>query len=180
MMTEFPDISRIEGLRAFVPGDLQAMLDIYNETASTGRNSPISGPLDLARFERIVEDIQQTKGTICVLEQQHEIIALVWISRFVWGGEASRLTGELAVYIRKDHRSQGLGKQLVLYAPFLARAAGYTTLVAWVLAENAASNGVLQSLGFARWGYLPGILSLGPVKSDVALYGVSLEHVPTP
>ena len=65
---------------------------------------------------------------------------------------AYKYTVENGVYIRRDHRGEGLGRLLMKELIERARAQDYHLVVAGIDMENAASIALHQALGFAHAG----------------------------
>jgi len=65
---------------------------------------------------------------------------------------AYKYTVENGVYIRRDHRGEGLGRLLMKELIERARAQDYHVVVAGIDMENAASIALHQALGFAHAG----------------------------
>ena len=62
---------------------------------------------------------------------------------------------EHSVYVHHEHRGQGLGRQLVERVVEAARSQGKHAIIGAIDAENDASIGLHESLGFERVGTLP-------------------------
>ena len=59
---------------------------------------------------------------------------------------------EFAVYVDRDHRGRGVGREAMEAIVVAAEAAGCWKLVSRVFVENAASRGLLRSVGFREVG----------------------------
>jgi ribosomal protein S18 acetylase RimI-like enzyme len=68
------------------------------------------------------------------------------------------------LWVVRDHRRRGLGKQLVTDMLDRLRAAGVPRAWLWVLGENAAARRLYEGLGFASTG------ERQPLKKDPMRY----------
>ncbi|MBI2425337.1 MAG: N-acetyltransferase [Candidatus Hydrogenedentes bacterium] len=67
---------------------------------------------------------------------------------------AYKYTVEHSIHIHRDHRRQGLGRQLVEAIVAHARAQGYHTIVAGIEAGNTGSKALHEALGFEACGVI--------------------------
>ena len=65
---------------------------------------------------------------------------------------AYRSTVEHSVYVQAGQRGRGAGRQLLTHLIHLARQQGFHMMIGGIDAENAASIGLHQSLGFTHCG----------------------------
>ncbi|MCX8956563.1 GNAT family N-acetyltransferase [Erwinia psidii] len=160
-----------KGIRRANTGDLKAMAFIFNETANTGMNSPVTRSVTLKEFSFYINLYQQDNLPVYVLERDGEITGWFSVNRFSWGTRACYLTGEISVYVRADCYGRGVGILLGKAALRIGRAFGLETLVAWIMASNHASQRIARYLGGEQWGFFPEIASFGKQRTSVILYG---------
>lgn len=65
---------------------------------------------------------------------------------------AYKYTVEHGIYVHRDHRRSGIGRQLMRHLVELARAQGVHTLIGGIDTENRGSIALHQSLGFVHAG----------------------------
>lgn len=159
------------GLRVAQKSDIEAMTMIFNETANTGANSPVTRLITVKELGFYIELYQQDKLPVYVLERDGEIVAWLSINRFSWGTLACRQTGEIALYVRADRCGSGIGVHLGLAALLLGREYGFETMVAWIMASNLASQRIAKYLGGEQWAFLPRIARFGEQRASVMLFG---------
>lgn len=161
----------LKELRPVCTSDIDAMSVIFNETANTGANSPVTRPITTKELGFYVNLYQNDNLPVYVLECQGEIVGWLSVNRFSWGTLACRLTGEISVYVRSDYYGSGLGVRLTLASILLGRAYGMETMVAWIMASNLASQKIVQHLGGEQWAFLPNIARFKDKHASVVLFG---------
>ena len=88
---------------------------------------------------------------------------------------AYRTTAELSVYVHSDSRRHGLGRYLVGRAIAHAPAIGVGILLGFRFAHNRPSLALFESLGFGRWGLLPGVALLDGAERDLVILGLRIQ-----
>ncbi|MHA6494929.1 N-acetyltransferase family protein [Pseudomonas borbori] len=162
------------GIRRYTEADLEAMTEIFNETAATGANSPVVRPLSVKEMTFFIDFYVKEGDPVYVLERAGEVIGWMTVNRFCWGAQACRLTGEVSIYVRHDYIGKGMGIRLGQASVILAERYGFETLVAWVIDKNEASKHMASGFGGELWGHMPKIARFGEVRCDVKLYGLPL------
>ncbi|WP_085583664.1 MULTISPECIES: GNAT family N-acetyltransferase [unclassified Pseudomonas] len=162
------------GVRESCDADLPAMMEIFNETAGTGANSPVTRPMTLEEVTFYINLYKRDGLPVYVLERGGEVVGWLSINRFSWGTQACRHTGETAIYVRADRHGSGIGVRLGHATVILGRQFGLETLVAWIMAANRPSQQIVQSIGAVLWARLPNIARFGEERADVLLFGLPL------
>jgi len=80
-------------------------------------------------------------------------------------------TSEIGIHVRHRLRGQGIGRRLLKHAIDAAPMLRFDRYVAAVRSDNAASLNLFRSLGFARWGRLPGVAQCADLRHDLLLFG---------
>lgn len=105
---------------------------------------------------------------LVVVEQEDEIIAYAstasYRARPCYAGIA-----EFSVYVRRDWRGNGVGRLAMTSLCQESEQAGFWKLVSRVFIENAASRGLLRSLGFREVGIYEKHGQLDGVWRDVVI-----------
>ena len=160
-----------KGLRLANVGDIEAMKNIFNETANTASHSPVTRAITSEELSFYINLYQQDNLPVYVLERRGEIVGWLSVNRFSWGTMACRFTGEISVYVRADHYGSGIGVHLGRASLLIGRDYGLNTLVAWIMASNLASQRIARYLGGEQWGFLPDIACFGRQYASVMLFG---------
>jgi phosphinothricin acetyltransferase len=150
--------------RSATPDDAAAIARIYNQGIEDR----------VATFEtrpRLAEDIDKWftgKHPIVVVEEDGQVIAFAAASgyrpRTCYAGIA-----EFAVYASRDSRRRGAGRVAMQALITAAEAAGFWKLLSRVFVENAASRGLLRSVGFREVGVYEKHGQLDGVWRDVVI-----------
>jgi phosphinothricin acetyltransferase len=169
------------GVRESTDADLPAMMAIFNETADTGANSPVTRPMTLEEVTFYINLYKNDGLPVYVIERGCEVVGWLSINRFSWGTQACRNTGEAAIYVRADHYGRGVGVRLGQASVILARQYGLETVVSWIMGANKPSQHIVQAIGARLWARLPNIARFGETRADVLLFGLPLyEELPSP
>lgn len=157
-------------VRYATPLDATAIATIYNQGIEDR----------VGTFEtrlRSSEEIMQWfdgQHPIVVAEQNQEVIAFASTSTYrprpCYAGIA-----EFSVYVRRDRRGGGIGKRTLTGLIEASEAAGFWKLVSRVFIENAASRGLLRSLGFREVGIYEKHGQLDGVWRDVVIVELLLN-----
>lgn len=76
---------------------------------------------------------------------------------------------EASVYISKDYRGKGVGKELLIRLIEESEKEGFWTLQAGVFPENIASLKLIEKLGFRQIGYRENVGKMNSVWRDTIL-----------
>jgi phosphinothricin acetyltransferase len=134
--------------RIATPDDAPAIARIYNEGIADRVGT-------FETMERTAADVRgwfdETHPIVVVTAGDARVVAFAstssYRSRPCYGGVA-----EFSVYVARDWRGRGAGREAMTALLAAARAAGYWKLVSRVFPENAASRRLLHTLGFREVG----------------------------
>jgi L-amino acid N-acyltransferase YncA len=133
--------------RAAGPDDAAAIARIYNDGLADR----------IATFETRPRTAADVAGwfdgghPIVAVERDGEVIAFAATSAYR-AREAYAGVAEFSVYVARDHRGSGAGREAVEALVAAAQAAGYWKLLSRVFVENAPSRALLASTGFREVG----------------------------
>lgn len=105
---------------------------------------------------------------IVVVEQEGEIVAYASSSSYRPRACYAGIV-EFSVYVRRDWRGKGAGRLAMARLLHECEQAGFSKLVSRVFVENAASRGLLHSLGFREVGVYEKHGQLDGVWRDVVI-----------
>lgn len=141
------DLSSDGRSRPAAESDAPALARIYNEGIEDR----------VATFEtrpRSPEEIRSWLGgahPVCVLEHGGRVVA--WASSFAYSPRSCYAgVAEISVYVARDARGRGAGRQVLQALVEAAGAAGLHKLVGKILAENTASRRLVAAVGFREVG----------------------------
>jgi phosphinothricin acetyltransferase len=110
-----------------------------------------------ATFETRTRSVEDVRGwfdgvhPIAVVEENSEVIAFAATSSYR-NRECYAGVAETSLYVARAWRSRGAGRMAMLALFDAAEKAGFWKLLSRVFPENAASRGLIQSLGFREVG----------------------------
>jgi phosphinothricin acetyltransferase len=135
-------------IRLATPADLPAINAIYNHYVLTSTCTYAEEPDTLADRSFWFAE-HQGPHPATVLEQDGEVVG--WASLSEYRGRCGyRFSVENSVYVHHAHHGQGIGKALMLDLIDRARQLGHHTIVAGVSADQTASRGLHEHLGFTQ------------------------------
>ena len=150
--------------------DLPRILEIYNAWIAA---TPSTGDPESALVAEELEWFaghEKGKRPLWVLEENGLIAGWSALSSFR-DGPIFAGTVEVSIFIAPEHQRRGLGRCLLERVIESCPALGIDTVLGFVMVNNLPSNRLFESLGFARWGLLPGVASIDGVRSDLVIYG---------
>lgn len=134
-------------LRFAVPDDAAALLEIYRQYIDT----PVTFERELPSVEEFRRRIVDFGGVYpyLVAEEAGRAVGYVYGHRFAerW---AYQWGAELSVYLDREHRGRGLGRQLYRALMELLRLQGVRTVYGCVTLPNPRSEAMHEALGFQR------------------------------
>jgi L-amino acid N-acyltransferase YncA len=132
--------------------DLPAITDIYNEAILT----------TTATFDTVEKTLEEqeiwfhshgSKYPILVAEQDG--IRIGWASMSQWSDRCAYAdTAELSLYVRKEYRGKGVGRELSRAILDAGKQAGLHTAIARIAEGNDISIQLAESLGFQHVGVM--------------------------
>ena len=162
-------------IRDAVAADLPDIVEIYNSTIPSRAVSADTEPVSVEQRLPWFEEHEPSRRPIWVVENRGEVIGWLSLSEFFDRRPAYHATAEIGVYIREDHRGEGLGHRLVEEAIRRGPELGLKTLTAGAFAHNEGSVGLFDGMGFHKWAHFPNVAELDGVERDLVVLGLRLE-----
>jgi len=162
-------------IRAAVTSDLQAIADIYSDavlsTTATFDTEPQTPAQQREWFEQ-----HSPRLPLLVAESDGAVIA--WASLSLWSGRcAYSETAEASIYVHRDHRHKGTGRQLFQALLAAGREAGFHTVIGRIAEGNDASLRLVSSLGFDQIGTMRQVGFKFGKRLDVHLVQLMLDSM---
>ena len=138
-------------VRRAIPSDAAEVTEIYNYSIVHERNST---------FETEGKSVEDRKTWIEEAGQQYPIMVAVSENQVVGWASVSAYrqrdcykgVGEFSIYLHKDFRGKGVGKQLLRALIEECERVGYWKLLSRIFEFNHASRQLCRSLGFREVG----------------------------
>lgn len=163
-------------IREAIQSDVKDILKIYNHSILEGTASFEEVPLTI---EEGREWISSHKGNypLYVLENQGEVIGFVCLSPFGKSREtAYRLSAEISIYVDKDARGIGAGKQLMSkICDFAKKNEVIKTVISVITDGNVESINLHEKFGFTFGGKLTKVAQKHEETLDVLFYQRTFE-----
>jgi L-amino acid N-acyltransferase YncA len=154
--------------------DLPAIVDIYNSTVPSRMVTADTAPVSVKDRTAWFHEHKKGFRPLWVVEEDGKVIA--WLSfQSFYGRPAYLGTAELSVYVAEGHRRQGLGRVLLERAIEHCPEIGVKNLIGFIFAHNGPSIGLVESLGFERWGYFPKVAVLDGIERDLVVMGLRIQ-----
>jgi phosphinothricin acetyltransferase len=153
--------------------DLAGIVEIYNQAVGESATADLD-PVSVAGREAWFDAHAPDRHPIVVAEQRGALAGWASLSPYREGRRALERCAELSYYVHADHRRSGVASQLLDECARRCPALGIDVVFAIVLDDNTGSVALLEQLGFARWGHLPGVARFGERRVGHFYYGRSL------
>lgn len=119
--------------------------------------------------ERLLGQFAMDRALPCVIRSDDRIVGVASLTFDPYLGQAS-----LGYWVDDGHEGRGVARRAAGVLVEVARARGTARLEIRTGVDNVRSRALAERLGFAHEGTLRGALPLGPVRADVAVYGLLL------
>lgn len=132
-------------------GDIRQITEIYNEGILDRIATLESNPKTMEEMERWFTSRGERYKVIVAEDEEGKIIG--WASLNVFNvRESYQGVSDLSIYIRREERGKGLGKQLLTALIKIAKQAGFHKLVLSTFSYNLAGQRLYESVGFTKVG----------------------------
>jgi L-amino acid N-acyltransferase YncA len=162
-------------IRDAVAADLPAIVEIYNSTIPSRVVSADTEPVPVEQRLPWFDEHEPSRRPIWVMESAGEVVGWLSLSDFYDARPAYHATAEIGVYVREDHRGEGVGRRLVEEAIARGPKLGLKTLTAGAFAHNEASVRLFEGMGFRKWAHFPNVAELDGVERDLIVLGLRLD-----
>jgi phosphinothricin acetyltransferase len=157
--------------------DLDAITDIYNEAITNSTATFDVEPKTTADQASWFEE-HSDRLPILVAELDGAVVA--WASLSSWSDRcAYEDTTEASLYVHRDHRRRGIGRNLLQALLTAGRDAGLHTVIGRIAEGNDASLKLVESLGFSHIGVMREVGFKFGRRLDVHLVQLMLNALPS-
>lgn len=166
------------GIRRAKISDIERLTSIYNQ-AVPERSATADTRLRAATERRVwFDQYQWSDGLpLLVLEDEGRVVGYAGAAPFRPGKQGYDGCLEVSLYVDREARGRGVGRQLGSALIHAARMLNNRVLMALVFADNSRSNGLFAHLGFNLCAHLPqAVLFPEPENKprDVGIWMISL------
>ena len=151
--------------------DLEKIVEIYNSTIPSRMVTADLEPVSVESRKKWFDEHNSSKRPLWVVENKsNEIIGWVSFQSF-YGRPAYNATVEVSIYMEKEQRGRGLGKQILQYCIDNAPKFGIKTLLGFIFSHNEPSLKLFRYFGFEDWGTLPNVAELDGQERGLKILG---------
>jgi phosphinothricin acetyltransferase len=151
--------------------DLEQIVEIYNSTIASRMVTADTEPVTVESRQLWFEEHSAGKRPLWVIENNADKI-IGWVSfRSFYGRPAYDATAEISIYLDKEQRGKGLGKEVLRYCIDHATEFGIKTLLGFIFSHNEQSLKLFRDLGFEDWATLPNIAVLDGQERSLKILG---------
>jgi L-amino acid N-acyltransferase YncA len=152
--------------------DLASIVEIYNSTIPGRIVSADTEPGSVEQRLPWFYEHDPARRPILVTEEDGEVVGWLSLGDFWDGRPAYNGTAEIGIYVRADHRGEGIGARMLEEAIRRAPTLGIKTLTAGAFAGNGLSLRLFERFGFERWAYFPRVAELDGAEIDLVVLGL--------
>ncbi|HUL97741.1 MAG TPA: GNAT family N-acetyltransferase [Usitatibacter sp.] len=163
----------MHNIRTAVPGDLPAIVAIYNASIPGRMATADTEPVTVAQREEWFRGFDSKSRPIWVCEADGAIVGWLGLRSF-YGRPAYHRTAESAVYVAPEHQREGIARKLLQHALDECPRLGIANVLAFVFAHNMPSVTLFEAHGFGRWGLLPKVCEMDGREHDLLILGKRL------
>ena len=158
-------------IRDAKPGDLEQIINIYNQAVATGNCTADIEPLAVEERREWFAQHSPGKYPIYVMAEEESIFGWCSLSAHRPGRKALEHVAEISYYVDLNWLGRGIGQGLISHALQEAPRLGLHNLFALLLDINEPSIGILKKNGFKKWGHLPDIAEFPDRICGQVIYG---------
>lgn len=142
-------------IRIAKPEDLPRIVEIYNHAIPSHRSTADIAPVKTEDREGWFAEHHPEKHPIFVAEVDGSVAGWCSLSAYRPGRMALRFTAEISCYVDQGFQRRGVGTALFAHALAACPKLQIKNIFAILLDRNVASIGMLEKMGFERWGAMP-------------------------
>jgi phosphinothricin acetyltransferase len=151
--------------------NLDKIVAIYNSTISSRMVTADVEPVSVESRISWFYEHKPGKRPLWVIKNKEEVI-IGWVSfQNFYGRPAYEATAEISIYLHKDYRGKGFGKQTLNYSIAECGNLGIKTLLGYIFAHNEPSLQLFYKAGFVEWAHLPNIALLDGQERSLKILG---------
>lgn len=155
--------------------DLERIVEIYNSTIASRLVTADTEPVSIEDRLPWFYAHNPEKRPLWVIENKaNEIIGWASLQSF-YGRPAYDGTVEISIYVDKNQRGKGLGKQILSDCIEKSKALGVKTLLGFIFAHNIPSIKLFQRLGFEEWALFPNIAEMDEQEYSLKILGKRIQ-----
>ena len=157
--------------RDALENDLVKIVEIYNSTIASRMVTADTEPVSVESRQKWYDEHSSDRRPLWVIEDTTKKI-IGWVSfQSFYGRPAYDGTVEISIYLDKEQRGKGLGKEVLQYCIDNAAKFGIKTLLGFIFSHNEPSLKLFRHFGFEDWATLPNIALLDGQERGLKILG---------
>ncbi len=165
----------ISTIRQAKPSDLPAIVAIYNQAINSKTATGDTQEYSLAERQEWFKKFEASSYPLYIAEVENRLVGYCSISPYRKGRNAMTNVAEISYYIDYSFHGKGIGTALVKHAIADCKRIGKKNLLAILLETNKSSIGLLEKLGFQKWGHFPDIIEMHGKTTGQIIYGLKVS-----
>lgn len=159
----------IDKIRRATRDDLPEIVELFNQAIPLQVNDE-TAPLEVVDREEWFEQFDDTHPLwVAIINDQ--VVGWCALERF-YPHHAYYRSAEIAIYVREGFQGLHLGRQMLQFVDDqIENQLDLKTVIAYIYAENAASQHLFTSAGYEQWGHLPQISEIKGKMRTLLIYG---------
>lgn len=151
--------------------DLEKIVEIYNSTIESRMVTADTEPVSVSSRQIWFDEHTSNKRPLWVIEDNQDKV-IGWVSfQSFYGRPAYDSTVEISIYLDKEQRGKGLGKEILQYCIDNGANFGIKTLLGFIFSHNEPSLKLFRHFGFEDWATLPDIAVLDGKERGLKILG---------
>ena len=156
------------------PSDLPAIVAIYNQAINSKTATGDTQEFSVIERQEWFNKFDENSYPLYVVEIENRVVGYCSISPYRKGRGAMASVAEISYYIDYSFHGKGIATALVKHAIADCKRIGKKNLLAILLETNTPSIGLLEKLGFQKWGHFPDIVEMHGEKQAQVIYGLKV------
>ena len=161
-------------IRQSKPSDLPTIVAIYNQAINSKTATGDTQEFTIAERQKWFKKFDGNSYPLYIAEVESRVVGYCSISPYRKGRKAMASAAEISYYIDYSFHGTGIATALVKHAIDDCKRIGKKNLLAILLETNQPSIGLLEKLGFQKWGHFPDIVEMHGEKQAQVIYGLKV------
>ncbi len=162
-------------IRLSRPGDLPALVTIYNQAIRSGNATGDLDEFTVVQRSPWFEQFDTENYPLYIAEIENKIVGYCSISPYRKGRKAMQYVAEISYYVDYAFHRQGVASSLISYAIKDCKRIEKKHLLAILMDSNIASKTLLEKFHFKQWGLFPNIIEIDDKRRSQVIYGLKIR-----
>lgn len=156
--------------------DLPAIVAIYNQAINSKTATGDAQEFTVSERQEWFAKFDSNPYPLYIVKVDEIVVGYCSISPYRKGRNAMASVAEISYYIDYAYHRKGIGMTLVKHAIADCKRIGKKNLLAILLETNKPSIGLLEKMGFKKWGHFPDIVEMHGKTMGQVIYGLKVTY----